>query len=300
MKSSISFLIVLLSISGFAQSTVTPEDRKKANEAFTASKWTDAIALYKAIAEKEPQNWNARMRWGISLTSSNNPKDAVPVLEEAVKLNTNGQTLYALSSAYAGLKNADQAFVTFEKAVANGFSQLTSFEADAGFNSFKNDSRYEKAKGLLKRNVYPCLYNELNHQFDFWLGEWDVRNVAGQFAGSSKIERMLGECIIFENWTSAPPQSYSGKSINLYNNITNKWMQTWFDDKGAVVEFINGEFKDNKMIFITRPNPTQNNQVTRLTFYSLEPDHVRQQFETSTDGTNWATTIDLHYFRVKK
>lgn len=299
MKSFIAMVLVLIGASAFSQS-VTPDDRKKANEAFTANQWAEAVKLYKAIAEKEPQNWNARMRWGISLTASNQANGAVLVLGEAVKLNTNGQTLYALACAHAQLKNAEQAFATLDKAVANGFSQLATFETDPGFSALKTDARYAKSKELLNRNIYPCQYNELNHQFDFWLGEWEVKNVAGQFAGSSKIERMLGECIILENWTSAPPQTYSGKSINLYNSATKKWMQTWFDDKGGLIEFIDGEFKDNKMVFVTRPDPTQNNQVTRLTFYNLEQDHVRQQFETSTDGTNWTTTIDLHYFRLKK
>jgi tetratricopeptide (TPR) repeat protein len=298
MKACLTVLILLSSLLKLcAQSPVTPEDRKKANEAYIASNWVVSTSLYKSIAEKEPKNWNARMRWGVSLTSLDKSKEARPVLEEAVKLNPNGQTLFALASAHARMKNVNLAFETLKKATINGFNQLSIFEADLGFNSLKSDTQYAGAKDLIMRNINPCHYNELNHQFDFWLGEWDVKNTAGQFAGSSKIERMLGECIIFENWTSAPPQSYAGKSINLYNSTTKKWMQTWFDDKGGVIEFINGEFTDNKMVFVTQPD--SNKMVTRLTFYNLEQDHVRQHFETSTDGTTWTTTVDLHYHRKK-
>jgi hypothetical protein len=105
--------------------------------------------------------------------------------------------------------------------------------------------------------------------------------------------------VIYENWTSAPPQNYAGKSFNLVNATTGKWMQTWVDDKGAVIEFIDGEYKDNKLVFITKPDA--NNQITRLTFFNMEPNLVRQLFEVTTDnGKTWATTTDLYYNRISK
>ena len=91
---------------------------------------------------------------------------------------------------------------------------------------------------------------------------------------------------------------YSGKNFNLYNPTTQRWMQTWVDDKGGVIEFLNGEYKDKKMAFVTRPDTS--NQITRLTFYNMGPDLVRQHFEiTKDDGKTWSTTIDLSYHRIK-
>ncbi len=124
-----------------------------------------------------------------------------------------------------------------------------------------------------------------------------MRSTTNQPAGKSKIEILLNDCVILENWTSAPPNLYAGKSFNLYNGATKKWMQTWVDDKGGVLEFIDGGYKDNKMVFVTRPD-TQN-QITRLTFYNMNPNLVRQLFEvTKDDGKTWTTTTDLYYNRV--
>lgn len=258
------YLLCLVPILCSAQSPITPEDRQKAGAFFTAGDWNNAIAAYKRIADAEPQNANAR---------------------------------YRLASSFAAIGKKDEAFQWLEQAAKYGFAQLTTFESDKNLSQLKADPRYEKSKELILRMVYPCRYAEKSREFDFWIGEWDVKNTQGQPAGKSKIELMLGDCVIYENWVSAAPNLYSGKSFNLYNASTQKWMQTWVDDKGAVIEFINGEYKDNKMVFVTLPDAQQ--QITRLTFYNIAPNQVRQRFETTKDaGKTWTTTTDLMYFKV--
>jgi tetratricopeptide (TPR) repeat protein len=291
-------LLLLTSIACFAQSSITPEDRQKANSFYVAADWTNAIAAYKKIADAEPQNWNARTRLGASLTAKGDAKEAIKPLEEAVKIANNNLSMYYLASAYASNHDSDLAFQWLEKAAANGFGFLNMFDNDKGFAALKSDARYDKGREGILKSVYPCRYSEKSRQFDFWIGEWDVKNVQGQPAGKSKIELTLGDCVILENWTSTGPALYSGKSINLYNTTSQKWIQTWFDDKGGLIEFINGEYKENKMIFVTLPD--SKNQITRLTFYNIGPDLVRQQFETtSDDGKTWKTTTDLSYHRVR-
>jgi tetratricopeptide (TPR) repeat protein len=292
------FLAIFFPLFTFAQSGITVEQRQQANQFFQEGSWQKSIAAYQAIAQAEPQNWNAQMRWGISLTNSGKPKDALPLLENADKIGNNGQTKYYLGSAYAKDGNREKAFEWLDKALTNGFGALSIFESDAGYNSFKSEAQYSIYHERLKRGIYPCRYSAEARQFDFWIGEWDVKNTQGQPAGKSKIELMLGDCVIFENWTTAPPNIYSGKSFNLYNSVTKKWMQTWVDDKGAVIEFIDGEYKDNKLTFVTKPDAQ--NQVTKLTFHNLNPNLVRQHFEvTSDNGKTWTTTTDLYYNRVK-
>jgi len=34
----------------------------------------------------------------------------------------------------------------------------------------------------------PCNANPKHNEFDFWIGEWDVKSPTGQPAGKSKIE----------------------------------------------------------------------------------------------------------------
>ena len=291
-------LLLLISFTALAQTAITPEQRQQANIFYVASDWKESLKAYQTIVQAEPQNWNAKMRLGVSMAGLGRQKEALPLLEDANKIGNNFQTKYALSSAYAKDANKDKAFQWLDSAVVSGFAQLTIFESDAGFNGLKTDKRYAIYYDRILRSVYPCRYAPEFRQFDFWIGEWEVKNTQGQPAGKSKIELMLGDCIIYENWTSALPNIYSGKSFNLYNSVTKKWMQTWVDDKGAVLEFIDGEYKDNKLTFITRPDPQ--NQITRLTFYNLNPDLVRQLFEVTNDeGKTWTTTTDLFYNRVK-
>lgn len=279
--------------------TITLEDRAKANEYFMIADWQNVVLSYQAIAKLEPQNANARMRAGIGLLNLTKTQAAIKQLEEAAALGPNPMVFYYLGTAYAQANQADKCVAALDKALKYGFNALTLFETDPNLFNLKSDSTFEQIHQRLLKGVYPCRYSEQARQFDFWIGEWDVKSATGQQAGKSSIQLMLGECVIYENWTSAPPQNYSGKSFNLYNAATGKWMQTWVDDKGAVIEFINGEYKDNKLVFVTNPDPQ--NQITRLTFSNLESNLVRQLFEvTNDDGKSWKTTTDLYYHRISK
>ena len=147
----------------------------------------------------------------------------------------------------------------------------------------------------------PCSTDPVYRQFDFWLGEWEVYGPAGKKAGDSKIERILDSCVILENWKSAS-SSYSGKSFNTYNAVSKQWQQTWVDNVGGSVEFLEGKREDNKMIFRTKPYPVAADTmaIRRLTFYNLSPDRVRQHGEITKDnGATWATEYDLDYRRKK-
>jgi hypothetical protein len=294
----ILYLLLLLPVISFGQSTISSEDRQKANAFYSASDWHNAAIAYQKIADAEPQNWNARTRLGASLIANGKAKEAVRPLEDAIKIGKNNQSMYYLACAYASLNQPEQAFEQLQQATNNGFALLTVFDDDKSFGKLKSDPRYSKGRDGIVGNVYPCRKSEKSREFDFWIGEWDVKNLQGLPAGKSKIEIILGDCVILENWTSALPNLYSGKSFNLYNPTTKKWMQTWVDDKGAVTEFINGEYKDDKMVFVTLPNPQ--NAITRLTFHKITNDQVRQLFETTKDdGKTWTTSIDLMYHRVK-
>jgi tetratricopeptide (TPR) repeat protein len=298
MKYPIIAFLLLLSTIVLAQ-PVTQEDRTKANEYFMAADWPNVVALYQSIAKREPQNANARMRAGIGLLNQTKTQEAIKQLKEASSLGKNPMCFFYLATAYVQANQTEKCVAALDNAIKNGFSALTLFENDTNLSKIKSLPAIEEMHQRLLKGVYPCRYSEQARQFDFWIGEWDVKSTTGQQAGSSSIQLMLGECVIYENWTSAPPQNYSGKSFNLFNSTTGKWMQTWVDDKGAVIEFINGEYKDNKLVFVTKPN--SQNQITRLTFFNLEPNLVRQLFEVTTDdGKTWTTTTDLYYHRISK
>jgi tetratricopeptide (TPR) repeat protein len=299
MKTTFSFIISVLTGFVVIAQPVTQEDRTKANEYFIAADWPKVVSAYQAIAKHEPQNVTARMRTGIGLLNLTKTQEAIKQLEEASSLGKNPMCFFYLATAYAQAKQSDKCVAALDNAIKNGFSALTLFENDPNLTKIKSIPAIEEIHQRLLKSVYPCRYSEQARQFDFWIGEWDVKSTTGQQAGTSSIQLMLGECVIYENWTSAPPQNYAGKSFNLVNAATGKWMQTWVDDKGAVIEFIDGEYKDNKLVFVTKPD--SQNQITRLTFFNIEPNLVRQLFEvTIDDGKSWKTTTDLYYHRISK
>ena len=228
------FISLIISTSVYAQSSVTADERKAAGEYFTASDWVKAEAAYRSIAAREPKNAGARMRLGQSLIGLKKYNDAISALEESNKLAPNPQAMYSLASAYAAIKNADKSFASLDQAITAGFGQRQTFRQDINFDPIKSDPRYKTFADRFDKSVEPCKFLPEARQFDFWIGDWDALGVNGQPAGKSHIEIMLGDCVIYENWTSALPNEYAGKSLNFFNTTTKKWQQTWVDDKGGI------------------------------------------------------------------
>ncbi len=146
----------------------------------------------------------------------------------------------------------------------------------------------------------PCERQEHYNQFDFWIGEWDVKDATaetGPSVGASKIEKRVGKCIMQENWESP---GFSGKSWNFYDVGLNKWRQIWIDVTGRKAEF-SGEYRDGAMRFEGEAVLANGRRIkSRMTFFNLSADKVRQFAERSTDeGKTWTTTVDYIYFRKK-
>lgn len=141
----------------------------------------------------------------------------------------------------------------------------------------------------------PCDSDPKYRQFDFWAGEWDV-TAGGKKAGTNRIERIVNNCILFENWTGAG--GGVGKSFNFYNNQTGKWNQVWVDGLGNNIQF-EGEFHDGNLHYtaVTRA-PGGERILHKLTFFPLDADRVRQLWEQSRDGgATWSIVFDGLYTR---
>jgi len=143
----------------------------------------------------------------------------------------------------------------------------------------------------------PCGAKPEYRQFDFWIGEWDVQ-AGGNHAGTNSVQLILGDCVIFENWTGA--RGMTGKSFNIYNAAKGKWQQTWVDSTGNVLELY-GEFKDGAMRLVgEKPGPNGPRIINKITFTPLEGGRVRQLWESSQDdGKTWNTAFDGLYIRKK-
>jgi hypothetical protein len=146
----------------------------------------------------------------------------------------------------------------------------------------------------------PCSAPE-HRQFDFWVGEWEVRDAQGQLAGTNTITRVLGGCALHESWKGSG--GMSGNSVNAYDAGRRQWHQTWVDDQGGLL-VLDGSFADGRMVLSSGPVPSRREpgvMVThRITWQQFADRRVRQLWEATRDGgKTWDVVFDGTYVARK-
>lgn len=144
------------------------------------------------------------------------------------------------------------------------------------------------------QSTKPACSDPINHQFDFWIGRWNVTE-HGKPAGTSHIEQILDGCALLENWSGA--QGGAGKSLNFYDPADGLWHQTWVDQSGSVLNLA-GSFKDGAMRLEGR-RPASKQQPAlrhRITWTPKGGGKVRQLWESSpVDQDDWRVQFDGIY-----
>lgn len=149
----------------------------------------------------------------------------------------------------------------------------------------------------------PAVLNQLYKEFDFWVGEWEVRSAAGQLLGRNRITKKYGGCVVVEEWEGAA--GGGGTSFNFYDQPTMQWHQFWVDatgtnwlssDKQGNPVTLRGGLRDGAMVLTSHPDTLPSIGLTRATWRPLPDAGVRQMFESSTDGgKTWTTSFDGFY-----
>ncbi len=289
----------LTSIRAQQAPTATPA-MQAADALFQAQKWAEAAQGYEAVTKTEATNARAWYRLGVSLCSLNKYEPALAAFQQALKLNETVRpqgalTMYALAATYARLNKKDEAFAWLQKSLAAKLPQPGRLDGDANFESLHGDPRYQVVLATALKLGHVCLSTPEYRQFDYWVGEWNVL-AQGQQVGTSKVELLEDGCIVAENWTSGQG-GQTGKSFNFYNPVAHKWHQSYMgNDAGNWM--MDGEFKDSAMRLVGHIYTPSGEVATRMTFFNLGPDKVRQLGENSTDGgKTWTITWDAIYVR---
>jgi hypothetical protein len=136
-----------------------------------------------------------------------------------------------------------------------------------------------------------------HREFDFWLGEWEVRQNTpeGALAGHNRIERVAGGCGLVESWTGA--KGTIGTSLNLYDAGAKRWQQTWVDSSGTLLRLEGGREGDAMVMTGELPGPDGKPLRQRISWQALEDGSVRQHWQASPDGKQWTTAFDGIYRR---
>jgi tetratricopeptide (TPR) repeat protein len=273
----------------------------EASAAYNAKDWAKAAQLYAELSqspETPPRVW---LRLGASLRELGKYQDALAAFEKA---NAAGAALfgeYGEAAVYTAMKQLDKAFEHLAKAIQQGYAQPEVLSSDPDLAALRSDGRFAKLVEQAKKNQRPCAYSAENRQFDFWLGEWSVTTTQGGVpAGDSKIELILKDCVVQENWKSQSGP-YSGKSYNIYNQAQKRWEQYWVDNVGGNIFFYGG-LKDGVMDYYTDAIPQTGGPALQrhLQFIPAGPDKVRQFSRGSTDGgKSWSVEYDFTYTHKK-
>jgi tetratricopeptide (TPR) repeat protein len=272
-----------------------------ANAAYEAKDWTKAAKLYEELSklpDAPPRVW---LRLGASLHSLNRYDQALAAFDKATQAGAGMFAEYGKAGVYVAMKQPEKAFESLDKAVQQGYADPEALSSDSDLASLRTDARFGKLIEQAKKNQRPCAYAAENRQFDYWLGEWNVTTTQGAIpSGNSKIELILEDCVVLENWKSLN-NPYSGKSYNVYDQALKRWEQYWVDNVGGNI-FFHGELKDGVMDYYTDeiPQPDGTKLMRHLQFFRVNPDTVRQFSQGSTDGgKTWKVEYDFTYNRKK-
>ena len=271
-----------------------------ADEAFAASDWPHVIALYGEQTKANPSDAKAWYRLGRGLEETNRFTEAQDAFTHAAQLKYPIPTVWvhvAANAAAAG--RTDQALQTLESMAANGFSFPKLILDDDRFAPLKSDSRFTAALQKIDLNGSPCKdpAHPEYRQLDFWVGEWSVFDrQAGYPVGESSVQKIINDCVIFENWSGWLGRT--GKSFNKYDANTKQWEQYWVDES-PTRGFYQGHFEQDRMLYAGEfTTPKGQHTLTKLTFFNQPDGTVRQLSEQSTDeGKSWQVNYDFVYRR---
>ena len=147
-------------------------------------------------------------------------------------------------------------------------------------------------------------------QFDFWIGDWDLRykrrlsadkDEWQQGTATNRIERAMDSCVIVENFVDGPEGGgYRGMSVSAYDANAKKWKQTWVDNQGSYLDFV-GEFKDGRMVLSREATTSKGEKrIQRMVFHDITKDRLLWDWEVSRDnGATWIPLWQAEYTRKR-
>ena len=181
-------------------------------------------------APNDSQGW---FDVGVAYQNAGDLHGALTAYEQSLKAGfANVPRLeYRIAAIDARLGDKEASLQTLQKAVDAGFLQANLLYQDNDFIPVRTDPRFAAIAEKARTNQHPCNASPEYHQFDYWLGEWDVE-IGGVKAARSSIQLILDDCTVFENYEMLNG-TYAGKSFSMWNAANKQWEQRYVDTTGA-------------------------------------------------------------------
>ncbi|HEX6573749.1 MAG TPA: tetratricopeptide repeat protein [Gemmatimonadaceae bacterium] len=296
------FVIVLSGFGPLAALGAQPQLQKTASDAWNARDWNAAANAYETIVRTDTTAALPYIRLGVALTELGRYDEARKQIAVAERKGAPVlQTAFRLALIEAASGKIDEAFVELKRATDAGLP-LIPIPGDSlrPMQKIKADARFAKFLTDIDRNARPCMYDAKFKEFDFWVGTWDVRPRLAPTnpPARSEITKIDDGCVVHESWKA--PASV-GQSFNIWDRTREKWFQIWVDNSGGLHEY-SGTYSDNAMRYegTTPALPPASGRVkTRLTFFKIAADTVRQLSESEGQDGKWSVNYDFIYTRRK-
>ena len=140
----------------------------------------------------------------------------------------------------------------------------------------------------------PCTTEEYN-QFDFWVGDWEVRLADGSLAGHNAVRREEGGCMVRETWRGV--SGSTGSSINYFEPVNRTWRQIWVS-RNANID-ITGTAAEGSVVLSGTITYRESGErfPFRGSWTRLSDGRVRQFFEESREKGVWEPWFEGYYAR---
>lgn len=264
------------------------------NRAYFQGHFAAAAAAYADVVQTDPKNGLAWYRLGVSYMQIGKLSEAAQPLNQALALGFRpAYTLYSLAELQAQLGNRAAALDYLKRSFAISPTPPSIVQNDDALKSLHGTAEYNTLVAQSKQTFEPCTLDRRYRALDFWVGNWTVTNPQQAKAGTSRVERILNDCVIFENWTSA--SGYGGKSFSFFDPVKGVWIQHWVDGQTGFRDWA-GSVKGDSLVFTSEGTDSAGKpQHMRMTYTPLSGGRVRQLIETSYDGTTWTAAFDGIY-----
>ncbi len=273
----------------------TPE---QAQALFEAGAWAQAAEALEALVGVDETDGATWFRLAFALYKINAIPEASAAWQRALDLD-----FYPMVSAYnvaasrALLGDVEGAITYLERAVALGFSDPELMRTDSDFASVRQHARFASLIEQAERNARPCMYDARFRAFDFWVGDWVVRDASGQKVGSDRVKQAENGCAITAQWTDQFGRT--GTSLTYFDPARDLWVQTRVGAGGHFVQAEGRLERSGAMILAGDLTLANGDSRQVRTIWTPRSDGtLRMKVERSDDGgRTWTPSFEGLYER---
>lgn len=271
------------------QESPTPE---QAESLFRGEDWAAAAEAYDTLTEIDPDDGEGWFRLGYSLYRLREYEQAADAWTRALALDFYPSvSAYNLAAARALTDDTDGALEFLERSVEEGFDSPEVMRDDPDFAALRGDSRFRALLERTKRNARPCMYDPAFRQFDFWVGDWVVRDSGGTHVGSKRVKRTEQGCALTSEWTD-----HFGRTATAlfhYDPAAEQWVQA---SVGAAGHFLHadGGLTDAGAMRLSGTVTLADGRTRRVrtTWTPRDDGGVHLVIERSADGRQWKSSFE--------